>query len=133
MVVVADLIDQMGRPQHRDGFFAAKPPHMIDHRLAAFDIEAHRRLVEQKEPRPVHQRPGNFDPPALAAAELAHLVIGALDHPHASELGLDERLGVAPAEAVKGGVVVQVLDHREVEVQRRLLEHDADPGQRLGR
>ena len=37
----------------------------------------------------------------------------------------------APADAVQGGVIEQVLRHREIEIERARLEHDAEQPQRL--
>ena len=51
----------------------------------------------------------------------------------AQQLLFDARLCLAPWHAVQGGVVGEVLLHREVEVQRALLEHHAQLAQRLAR
>ena len=45
---------------------------------ARLDVEADGRLVEQQQPRPMQQRARDFQPPHLAAREVAHLVAGAV-------------------------------------------------------
>ena len=40
---------------------------------------------------------------------------------------------LAPADAVQGGVIEQVVAHRDVEIERARLEHHAEPAQRLAR
>ena len=44
---LADLVDQMGRPESRDPLLAAQPAHMVEHELPAGDIEPDGGLVEQ--------------------------------------------------------------------------------------
>ena len=39
----------------------------------------------------------------------------------------------APADAVQGGVIEQVLRHREIEIERARLEHHAEQPQRFAR
>ncbi len=132
-VVVRDLVDQVGGPEHRDPVLARQAVDVGDDGLAGRHVQAHGRLVEQQQPRPVQQRAGDLDPAAVAAVEPAHPLARALGHAQAAELGLDARQAFGPAQAVQRGVVEQVLAHREVEIQRRLLEHHPHACQRPAR
>ena len=51
----------------------------------------------------------------------------------ASQLRVDPRLRLAPAQAVQGGVVAQVLLDAQVQVQGALLEHHTELAQGLAR
>ena len=92
-------------------------------------VEADRRLVEYEHPRFVHQCPGDLEATAITAAQSAYLV--ALAAGEAKPVETDARpLARPPAgDAVERGKIEQILAQAEVEIERRLLEHDADPGQ----
>ena len=93
-------------------------------------------LVEDHQPRAVHERSGEQQPAALAAGELrrAHVALGAevedLDH----LVGALVRLGLLHPEVA--AVVDQRLAHREEAVEVHVLLREPDPAarqQRLGR
>ncbi len=63
--------------------------------------------------------------------QLARAVLAPVDEADALKLGGDARRGDRPGDTVQGGVVIHVLFDRQVEVEGRLLEHRADPGQCL--
>ena len=71
--------------------------------------------------------------PASPAAELRRLVVGAIDQAEAGKLPLDARLRDRPRQPVQSGMEQQVAGDRELEIERRLLEHDAEPRQRRRR
>src|SRR5205807_10267298 len=48
---LTDLVDQMRGPQRGETFLTAEPAYMVEHELAARDIEPDRRLVEQQQAR----------------------------------------------------------------------------------
>ena len=121
-----DLVDEMGRPQHTQAILAAQAMHVIENGLPGADIDADRRFVQQQEARPVQQRAGDLDPPHLAAAQAADLVLEALEQAGAAELGLDALRRVASAHAVQRRVIAQVVGDRQIEVERALLEDGAD-------
>ena len=56
---------------------------------AAGHVEAHRRLVEQQQARPMQQGARDLDPPALAAGQSAHEIVHARNEAEALELLLD--------------------------------------------
>ena len=53
--------------------------------------------------------------------------MGALRETQANELGVDARLGDGARNAVQPGMEQEVRRHREFEIERRLLENDAEP------
>src|SRR5262245_32129284 len=81
----------------------------------------------------MQERTGNFDAPHLSAGEVAHLVIGAVRQRDPRQHLIGARAAVVFTDAVQGGMVGQILDHGEIEVERALLEYDADRAQSLAR
>src|SRR5690349_18490624 len=128
--VLAYLVDEMGRPEHRDAALAAEPADVVDEELAAGDIEAHGRLVEEEQKRLVEEGAGDLDTPLLPTTELPDAVPPPLAERHAVELDGNPALGFNAGQPVQRGVVAQVLFDREIEIERRLLEHDADARER---
>ena len=77
----------MGHVDERDPDLLLDRLQLDLHLLAELQVEGAERLVEEQDPRPVHERPGEGDPLALAArqlAGLAPLVALEADHPEAS-------------------------------------------------
>ena len=102
--------------------------HCAEGRIATHRrVEADRRLVEYEHPRFVRQCPGDLEATAIPDAQHAYLV--ALAAGEAKPVETDARpLARPPAgDAVERGKIEQILAHAEVEIERLLLEHDADP------
>src|SRR5258707_8845165 len=76
------------------------------------------------------ERARTLPPPAIAAAQLGGLVMGAVSEPEAGKLRFDARLGDAARNAVQAGVEQKIGGHRQFEVERRLLKHNPEPRQR---
>src|SRR5262245_59720597 len=81
----------------------------------------------------MQERAGNFDAPHLSAGEVAHLVIRAVRQRDPRQHLIGARAAVVFTDAVQGCMVGQILDHGEIEVERALLEYDADHAQSLAR
>src|SRR5215471_1280080 len=81
----------------------------------------------------MQERAGNFDAPHLTAGEVAHFIVRAVRQRDARQHLIGARAAVVLADAVQGGVVGQILNHGEIEVERALLEYDADHAQSLAR
>src|SRR5215831_2283890 len=81
----------------------------------------------------MQERAGNFDAPHLTAGEVAHLIVRAVRQRDARQHLIGARAAVVLADAVQRGVVGQILNHGEIEVERALLEYDADHAQSLAR
>ena len=126
------LVDQVRRPEHADAALATAVAHLLQNALAAVDIEADGGLVGQQQARLVQQGAGQFQAPALAAAELAHLLVGAVGEADAQQGLGDARPCTLRVEPLQGAEVTQVLPRRQIQVQGRLLEHHADVRQGAG-
>ena len=127
------FVEEVGRPQHSDPLLATEPADMVEQKLSTLDVEADGRLVQQEKARPMQQGPGDLDTAALAAAQLARLVGAALGDPYPLQLARDALGSVAPRKSVQRGVIAEVLLDGEVEIERRLLEHDPEGGKRTRR
>ena len=68
----------MRRPQHADALFGDELADVVEDVGAGLDVEADGRLVEQQQARAMQQRARDFQPPHLAAREVAHLAAGAV-------------------------------------------------------
>ena len=73
----------------------------------------------------------DFQPPHLAAREVAHLAAGAVGKADAREHFTGAQARLAPIDAVQGSMIQQVLRDREIEVERARLEHHAQQPQRF--
>ena len=123
------LLDVVRRHQDRDALGAQR----VDQRpqlLADLRVEADGRLVEQHEPRPVHERARDQQPPAHAARELVRARVAAVGELRDLERALDRRLALAARDPVEVREHAQVLldGQRRVEVVE--LRHDAHLGAR---
>ena len=118
------LLDVVGRHQDRRAL-GAQPVDQRPQLLAHLRVEADGRLVEQHEPRPVHERAGDQQPAAHAAGELVDARVTAVGEVRDLERALDRILALAPAEPVEEREHEQVLldGQRDVEVVE--LRHDA--------
>ena len=105
----------------------------LDDRLARGEIEADGRLVEQQELRIVEERTRDLDAAAVPAVQRPHRLRRPLGHAEPGQLALDAPVRLRPREAAQHGEIVQVLPDGEVEVEGRLLEDDAERGERSGR
>ena len=133
IIVRPDLVEQMRRPQHAYSLFGNELADVVEDIGARLDVEADGRLVEQQQARAVQQRSRNFQPSHLAAGEIAHLAAGAVGKAEARQHLAATFAGIAPGDAVQGGVIQQVLRHREVEIERAGLKHHAEQPQRFAR
>src|SRR4051812_19439354 len=124
------LLDVVRAHQDRDAL-AAQPVDERPQLLADLGVEAHRRLVEQHQPRLVQQRPADQQPPAHAAAELGDLRLAPRAEVGEGERSLDRLLALAAGHAVEVAEDEQVLldGQRLVEVVE--LRHDAHLRARL--
>ena len=88
-------------------------------------IKARGRLVEKQHRRVVEQRPGQRDPLTQPLGQRPAQVTGTV-----FEVDRPQRPADAPAnvvELVEPGEALQVLQHRQTQVQTRGLGHDRDP------
>src|SRR5207302_9198776 len=91
--LLADFVDEMGRPEDGKAGLPAKPTDMVEQELPAGDVEPDRRLVEQQQPRLVEQRPRDLDAAPLAAAEAPHALAATVGKVDSGKLFGDPRRG----------------------------------------
>ena len=98
---------------------------------AGHRVDAGRRLVQEDQPRPVHQ--GTHQGQALlpAAGEPAGVAIHVGSEPGQLDQFLLALAGLLRRQAIDAGVKVHVLVGRQILVQGKLLRHVADLGTRL--
>ena len=89
-------------------------------------VEPDGRLVEEQHPRRVHQPACDLQAALHAAGEVLHLVATALPQADHLEHLPHPRLDRVAWDAVELGVEAEVELRREVGVERRVLEHEAD-------
>ena len=133
IVAIRDFVDEMRGPEHRHGLRGDQPAHVAQNIGPRLDVEAHRRLVEHEQAWPVQQRARDLDPPHLAAGQIAYLVVRALRQGNAGQHVVGAPAAFMLADAVQRRMVGQILDDREIEVERARLEHDADQAQGFAR
>src|SRR5205814_2854293 len=90
-----------------------------------------RRLVEEQHEGVRDERPGDLEPPALAAAAAAHGAVDDLVDPQQRAELLDALVGVLAPDAPQIRVELQVRAAGEALVDHRLLEDDAAHAARL--
>ena len=96
-----------------------------DQRVPGFGIETCRRLVEEEDFRPVHNRGGDGESLALAPGEILHFGVS-----HLREVeGLDERVDRGVLCALNRTDRAKVLAECRLREERRLLGLDPDLGQ----
>ena len=92
--------------------------------LAHLRVEPDCRLVQEHEPRAVHERAGDEEPPAHPAGELVYAAVSPIDEVRHLERALDRRAPVGSGDPVEVREDEQVLldGQRRVEVVE--LRHD---------
>ena len=109
MIVVANLVNEMGRPKDAYPFDGDETPHDLENPGARLDVEPRRRLVEKQHARPMQKRARDLDPPRLTAGEEAHFVARTVGEPYTSKLDCLSGARFAPANAMQGAVIGEIL------------------------
>ncbi len=130
MIVVANLVDEMGRPEDADSLVGDEAAHDLEKASTRLDVEPGGRLVEQQHARPVQERARNLDPPHLPAGEIAHFVMGTIGETDARELRGLSHARLAGPNSVQGAMVGEVLRDAEIGIESALLEYDAEQRER---
>src|SRR4051812_11100485 len=81
----------------------------------------------------MQQRAGNLDLPHLPAREVAYLVMRALRQRDTLQQLIGAGACLPLADAVQGGVIDQILNDGEIEIEGARLKHHADRTQGLAR
>ena len=110
------LLDVVRRHQDRRALAAQR----VDQRpqlLADLRVEPDGRLVEQQQPRPVHERAGDQQPPAHPAGELVARRVGALGEVRDLQRAVDRGAALVARDAVQAREDGEVLARRELDVE----------------
>src|SRR5262245_43979826 len=116
----------MGGPQHADIVGAGKLMDMPHDCRAGRHVEADGRLIEKQELRAMQYAAGDLHAPPMPTIQVAYAFIDTLGHVEGVERPHHSLIGILSAQPAKRGEVAQILLHREIEVESRLLEHDAE-------
>ena len=126
------LLEVVRRQQDRQVLGAAQLLDLLPHRDAHLGIEAGRRLVEEEDARPVHERHRDVEAPLHPARVAARDPICGFVEPDLLEQVLDALLDLAAAHAEDAALEAQVLAAGERDVDAVLLLDDADPAPHAG-
>ena len=127
------LLEVLGGEEDRDAVVAREPLDLLPQRAAALRVETGRGLVEEEDPRPVHERERQVEPPLHAARVAAHLAVGRVRvRPTRSSSAAPRAARSAPRQAVERGLELHVLGAGEERVERGLLERRPDRGAHPG-
>src|SRR6266581_1700728 len=121
------FVHVVGGEKHGDALGGPEIAHVGPHLIAALRIEAKRRLVEKQYLWRVQQPTGDLEAALHATGERLHQVVTPvpqLEHPQQDFTPLPP--GV-PRHVVQHPVDVHVLPCRELAVETRILEDDAEP------
>jgi hypothetical protein len=126
MVLIADLVDEMGRPKDTYSLVSDEGPYDCEDPSPRLDVEPRRRLIKQQHARPVQERPCDLDPPHLTAGKESHLVAGAVGKTDAGELDRSSLARFTRADAMQSAMVSKVLRDAKVGIKRALLKDDSE-------
>jgi PQQ enzyme repeat len=103
-VEISSLVAQMSGPQNRDFAPVTHAAHQAQQVAPAAGIQTDGGLVHQQHAGLVQQGAGEFDPAAVAAAQIAYRIAGAVGQIEAVELVGDPLLGEPAGQPVQAGV-----------------------------
>ena len=102
----------------------AQPVDQVVHLPACHRVEPGRGLVEEEDRGIAEKRAGQPDPLAQAFRKGAAKIVGAVSEVDRVESLLDPRPRVA--QAVEAGEVLEILGHRQPQVEAGVLRHHGD-------
>src|SRR5215207_9179112 len=92
------LLEVLRRQKDRHSFLAGEPGDLIPERRPALRVEPGRRLVEEEDPRPVHERERQVEPALHPARVTADLAVGRLAQADALEELVRARLALGAGD-----------------------------------
>ena len=98
------------------------------HAAADLDVDAGGGLVQNQQPRPVHQCPGDHQAALHAAGQQPHLALATIPEIELAQVKLGAGAGLRARNAEIAGLVDHHLGHRQKQVEVELLGHDAEQG-----
>jgi hypothetical protein len=126
---VAELLGlvHVVRGEHERDAALLEPEQPLPHQMPGLRVQAGGRLVEQHEVGFVDQRPRDRQPTLHTARERVDLVPRPVGELHEVEQLLGAGAGHGPRDAEVAGVDDEVVQDREVGVERVLLRADTQP------
>src|ERR687893_22001 len=103
------LLEVLRRQEHGDALIAREPADLGPERAAALRVEAGRRLVEEENLRPVHQREGKVEAALHPTRVAAYFPVCSLLEADALKKFLPTPLALLPREPMQCGLEVKVL------------------------
>jgi hypothetical protein len=120
------LLEVLRREEHGDALVAREVGDLLPHVDAAGGVQAGRRLVEEEDPRPVHERQRQVQPPLHPAGVAADLAVRRVAQAHALDQLVAAPAPLALRHALQRGLQLHVLAPGQQRVQGRLLQRGAD-------
>ena len=119
------LLEVLRGQEHRHAV-VGQPSHLIPQRRSALRVEAGGGLVEEQQPRAMHERQAEVQPPLHPAGVAAHLAVGSVRQPDALEQLRPALVALGLAQPVQRALQAHVLAARQERVECRLLQRRAD-------
>ena len=119
------LLEVLRREEHRHAV-GRQPAHLVPQRGAALHVKAGRRLIEEQQPRAVHEREGEVEPALHPARVAAHLAVGGVGQPDPLEQLAAALFALGLAQPVQRALQAHVLAAGQERIERRLLQRGAD-------
>ena len=113
--------------QHQRDPVGLQPVKAVPEGVAGLGVEARGGLVEQQQLGLVDQGPGDRQAPLHPARQRIDPVIGPVRQLGELDEALDAGSKLAPGQVEVATVDVEVLPHRQLQVQVVLLGHDPEP------
>ena len=120
------LLEVLRREEDGHALVAGEPGDLGPERASALRVEARRRLVEEEDRRPVHEREREVEPALHAARVAADLAVGGEREPDPLEQLLRPGPALGAWDAVERALQPEVLAAGEQVVECGLLERGAD-------
>src|ERR1051325_11118356 len=120
------LIHVVRRQEHGYALALPEVAHVGPYLVAALRIETERRLVEKQDLRRVQQPAGDLETAFHAARERLDQIGAPLPQLEHSEQCLAALPAGVPRHMIQHAVNIHVLPRRQIAIEARILEHDAE-------
>ena len=121
------LLEVLRRQEDGHALVLRESADLLPERRSALDVEARRRLVEEEDPRRVHEREREVEPALHPAGVAAHLAVGCLGQADPDQQLIRAPNAVGLRQGLERGLQAQVLAAGQERVEGSLLECRADP------
>ena len=98
----------------------------VPHSAPSLRIQPRGGFVEKEHPRPVQERPSDFEPPPHAARKGAHTLVGLGSQANPRQRLVHARTPLAPWHTVDHAMDLQILARREAVIHGGILEDEPE-------